>query len=105
MKGVSDGEPNENEEPSLPSLKSEVVLEALRGETSQAEVCRKPHNLSDEQLSKWKQQLLENASPSLKPADKQFDAAAERIAQLEQIIRRLTLSLDIPKKTHSTYLS
>ncbi|MYB01680.1 transposase [Candidatus Poribacteria bacterium] len=61
--GVSDGEPNENEKPSPPSFRSEVVLEALSDETSQvSEVCRKPHNLSDEQLSKWKRQLLENAS-------------------------------------------
>jgi len=40
-----------------PEFKAEVVLEALRGETSQAEVCRR-HNLSQDQLSKWKQQVL-----------------------------------------------
>ena len=32
-------------------FKAEVVLETLRGETSQAGLCRK-HNLSDVQLSK-----------------------------------------------------
>ena len=32
-----------------PEFKAEVVLEALSGESSQAEVCRR-HNLSDEQL-------------------------------------------------------
>ena len=36
-------------------FKAEVVLEALRGETSQAELCRR-HNLSENQLSKWKHQ-------------------------------------------------
>ena len=34
-------------------FKAEVVLEALSGESSQAEVCRR-HNLSEDQLSKWK---------------------------------------------------
>ena len=87
-----------------PEFKAEVVLEALRGESSQAEVCRR-HNLSDEQLSKWKRQLLENAETTLfEPADKQSDASAERITQLEQLVGRLTLALDIQKKA-STYLS
>ena len=106
LKGVSDGEPNENVEPSPPSFRSEVVLEALRGESSQvSEVCPKPHNLSDEQLSKWKRQLLENVSTLFEPADKQSDASAERIAQLEQIVGRLTLAPDIEKKVSLTYLS
>ena len=33
-----------------PEFKAEVVLEALRGESSQAELCRKPHNLSEDQF-------------------------------------------------------
>ena len=44
-----------------PEFKAEVVLEALRGETSQAELCRR-HNLSEQQLSKWKQQVIENVA-------------------------------------------
>ena len=39
-----------------PEFKGQVVLEALSGESSQAEVCRR-HNLSEDQLSKWKQQV------------------------------------------------
>ena len=35
-----------------PEFKAEVVLESLRGESSQAELCRR-HNLSADQLSKW----------------------------------------------------
>ena len=49
-----------------PEFKAEVVLEALTGESSQAELCRR-HNLSDEQLSKWKQQLLEMQRLSMNP--------------------------------------
>ena len=37
-----------------PEFKAELVLEVLSGATCQAEVCRR-HNLSDEQLSQWKQ--------------------------------------------------
>ena len=79
-------------------FKAEVVLEALTGESSQAEVCRKPHNLSDEQLSKWKHQLLENAVSLFTSTDKSSEEAEERIAQLEQLVGRLTLALDIEKK-------
>ncbi len=46
-------------------LKAEVVLEALSGESSQAELCRR-QNLSEDQLSKWKHQLVDNAAFSLK---------------------------------------
>ena len=35
-----------------PEFKAEVVLKALRGQSSQAELCRR-HNLSEEQFSKW----------------------------------------------------
>ena len=80
-----------------PAFKAEVVLEALGGESSQAELCRR-HNLSDEQLSKWKRQLLENAVTLFEPADNPSNASAERIAQLEQLVGRLTLALDIEKK-------
>lgn len=87
-----------------PEYKAEVVLEALMGENSQAELCRR-HNLSNEQLSKWKRQLLENAAPLFEPSNKQFDADAERIAHLEQLVGRLTVALDIPPKKASTWLS
>ena len=40
-----------------PEFKAQVVFEALSSESSQAEVCRR-HNLSEDQLSKWKQQVV-----------------------------------------------
>ena len=42
-----------------PEFKAAVVFEALRGETSQAELCQR-YNLSENQVSTWKHQLLEN---------------------------------------------
>ena len=86
-----------------PEFKAEVVLEALRGESSQAELCRR-HNLSEEQLSKWKQQLLENADSLFESRDKTSEDATERIAQLEQLVGRLTVAVDIHEKA-ATWLS
>ena len=80
-----------------PEFKAKVVLEALRGESSQAELCRR-HNLSEDQVSKWKQQLLENAVSLFDPRNKGGQDAAERIAHLEQLIEKLTVAVDIHKK-------
>ena len=66
-----------------PEFKAEVVLEALRGETSQAELCRR-HNLSIATL--------------FHATDQQSSEVAERIAHLEQLVGRLTVALDIEKK-------
>ena len=57
-------------------FKAEVVLEALSGESSQAEVCRR-YDLSQEQLSKWKQQLVENPVSLFASTDKHSSEAAE----------------------------
>ena len=78
-------------------FKAEVVLEVLRGESSQAELCRR-HNFSEDQLSKWKQQFLENAASLFETTDKASEDAAERIAHLEHLVGRLTVALDIQKK-------
>ena len=80
-----------------PEFKAEVVLEALRGESSQAELCRR-HNLSEDQLSKWKQQVVENLASVFVSTEQQSSEAAERIAHLEQLVGRLTVALDIQKK-------
>ena len=80
-----------------PQFKAEVVIEALSGQSSQAELCRR-HNLSEEQLSKWKRQLLENAATLFESTDKQSNDSIERIAQLEQLVGRLTLAVEMQKK-------
>ena len=80
-----------------PQFKAEVVIEALTNQSSQAQLCRQ-HNLSEEQLSKWKHQLLDNAAILFESTDKQSNDSKEQIAQLEQLVDRLTLALDIQKK-------
>ena len=68
-----------------PQFKAEIVIEVLSGQSSQAEHCRR-HNLSQEQLSKWKHQLLDNAVTLFESTDKQSNDYRERIAQLEQLV-------------------
>ena len=80
-----------------PEFKGRVVLEALSGESSQAELCKR-HNLSEDQLLKWKQQFLENVASLFESGDKGSQDAAERIAHLEQLVGRLSVELDIHKK-------
>ena len=65
-------------------FKTEVVLEALRGESSLAELCRR-HN-------------LENAVSVFAPTDQQSSESAERIAHLEHLVGRLTV------RTYSNFL-
>ena len=60
-----------------PTFKAEVVIEALSGQSSQAELCRK-HNISDVQLSTWKRQLLENTETLFEPIDKKTNASQQR---------------------------
>ena len=44
-----------------PEFKAKVVIAALSGESAEAELCCR-HNITEEQLSQWKHQLLENAA-------------------------------------------
>ena len=79
-------------------FKAEVVIEALSGKSSQEELCCR-HNLSTEQLSKWKHPLLENAATLFESTGPQSDASIEQIAELEQRVgNRLTLALEIHKQ-------
>ena len=81
-----------------PEFKAEVVFEVLSGESSQAEVCRR-HNLNENQLSQWKRQLLENAPSLFASTDKPSSEVSEKhIAQLEQLVGRMSVALDLPKK-------
>ena len=78
-------------------FKTELVLEVLSGSTSQAELCR-CHNLNEDQLSKWKQQFLEKAPTLFDSTDKPSSDSEKRIAHLEQLVGRMAVALDIPKK-------
>ena len=80
-----------------PEFKAKVVIEALNVESSEAELCRQ-YNITEAQLSEWKRQFVENAATLFESSHKQSDASTERIAQLEQLVGRLTQAVDIQKK-------
>ena len=83
-------------------FKAKVVLEALRKETSQAELCRR-YNLSEDQLSKWERQLLENAETLFGSTKKPSKEEQERIAHLEKQVRKLSVAIDIHKKAEAFF--
>jgi len=79
-------------------FKAEVVREALTGDSSQAELCRR-HNLSETQVSTWKRHYLEHAETFFESeTERHSSESAERIAELEQLVGRLTLAMEIEKK-------
>jgi transposase len=79
-----------------PELKARVVLELIGGVQSLAEVCRQYH-LKPQTVSRWKAEFLEKA-PQLFQTREQSSQEQARIAELERMIGRLTLELEIAKK-------
>lgn len=77
-------------------FKAKVVLELISGQRSQAELCRK-HQLNANSLTAWKQTFLERL-PLLFGEEDQGSEERVRIAELEQLVGRQTLELEILKK-------
>lgn len=82
-------------------FKFETVLEMLRGEKSVAQICRE-RGINDSLLYTWKQAFLERGTSIFEDKGQSIDqAAAERIAQLEQMVGRQAMELEILKKSRS----
>ena len=79
-----------------PEFKSQVVLEILSGAMGVAEACRK-YRLDHQVLSRWKSDFL-NKAPQLFSGDPQREADQERIGELERLVGRLTMEVEILKK-------
>lgn len=79
-----------------PQFKAEVVLALLTGEQSAAELCR-AHQLSPNLLGLWKETYLDRLPVVFQP-DEQRCAESARIAELEQLVGRQALELEILKK-------
>ena len=79
-------------------FKLETVLEGLRGEKGVTQICRE-RDITDSLYYKWRDEFMA-AAPQIF-ADKRrhgSDDSLERIAELERLVGRLTLELDIAKK-------
>jgi transposase len=82
-----------------PQFKSQVVLQLLSGERSMAELCRE-HQLTAQMIGTWKQQFLAAATQAFE-SDATSNAEQERIAELERMVGKLTMELEIAKKASS----
>lgn len=79
-----------------PELKAKIVLEVLTGAKSTAQVCRE-HSIKEQLVSRWKKQFLQSASVIFQQEQHQ-DLQQERIAELERMVGRLTIELEVAKK-------
>lgn len=85
-----------------PEFKAQVVLEIISGAKSAAEISRE-HQIKPQLLSEWKATFLANAAQAF-GADTQLRAAQARIAELERLVGRLALELEVTKKAlHSLH--
>jgi transposase-like protein len=78
------------------AFKAQVVLELLTGTASQADLCRK-HNIKTQLLTYWKTAVLERMH-TLFDQQEQVTVDQARIAELEQLVGRQALELEILKK-------
>jgi transposase len=77
-------------------FKAEVVLAVLTGARTQADLCRQ-HGLKPELVALWKRTFLERM-PLVFAGEGCDGQEAARIAELERLVGRLTLELDVAKK-------
>ncbi len=82
-----------------PEFKVKVVLEALQGQKTAAQLCRE-HSIGEDLLSRWRQELVTRAK-DLFATPQQRSAEQERIAELERLVGQLTLELSAVKKVSS----
>lgn len=82
-------------------FKFDTVIEGLRGEKSIAQICRE-RNITESLHYKWKQAFIEQAPKIFE--DKRGatqDDQAYQVAELEQMVGRLTMEVAILKKARS----
>jgi transposase-like protein len=79
-----------------PELKARVVLEILIEGKSIAQASRE-HGLKDSVLSRWKQEFIERAPKVFEQGAGRDDRDA-RIAELERMVGRLAMELEMSKK-------
>lgn len=79
-----------------PDFKAQAVLAVLSGSKTAAEICRE-HQLKPDLFSKWKTSFVANAAKVFE-RETTVDPQQARIAELEGLVGRLTLELDVAKK-------
>jgi len=77
-------------------FKARVVLEMLTEQKSAAQVSRE-YGIKDSVLSRWKQEFIER-SPQLFEQGTSSNDRDQRIADLERMVGRLAMELEMAKK-------
>ena len=77
-------------------FKIQVVLDLITGRRTQAELCRE-HQLGTSLLAHWKD-IFHQRLPLLFEGEERLSQERARIAQLEQLVGRQALELEILKK-------
>lgn len=86
-----------------PDFKVQVVLEVLTGSRTMAQVCRE-HRLASQVVSAWRRRFVQRATDIFSTAENER-AEKKRIADLERLVGRLTLELEVAKKASSILTS
>jgi transposase-like protein len=79
-----------------PEFKAQVVLEELSGMKSKAEICRE-YRLKAEVFSRWRVEFVERA-PEIFATQPSRGEEQARIAELERMVGRLAMELEVAKK-------
>lgn len=82
-----------------PKFKARVVLEVITQQKSLAQASRE-YGIRDTVISRWKQEFVER-SPRVFEHGKDRDERDQRIAELERLVGRLAMELEISKKVSS----
>ena len=85
-----------------PEFKLQCVLDLISGRKRPAQLCRE-HNISESLLSRWQRQFTDEAARIFEPKQKRDSASAQRTAELEGLVGRLTLELEASKKVSSYF--
>lgn len=77
-------------------FKAKVVLEVVSGQRTPTEVCR-AYKVHMSVLCRWKNEFLKQAHRAFEGEETNHEAT-HRIAELERMIGRLTMELEVAKK-------
>ena len=86
-----------------PEFKAQVVLEELSGVRDRAEICRE-YRLRPQVFSRWREEFVERA-PEVFATERSRGDEQERIADLERMVGRLTMELEVAKKASNILTS
>jgi len=78
-------------------FKFEAVLEAVRGEKTAAQICR-ARDINENLLSRWKQEFWAKGAEIFKNNQRKSQEQEDRVAELERLVGRQALELEILKK-------